>query len=244
MNKFSAAKSFILDLFFPKFCLGCKREGSYLCEDCRALLDISEFDYCLCERNPTRLIDLTKGKCRNCQDKKLSGLYSALPYKEKQLTRKLIYQFKYEPYLKDLSKTLASILIEHFILAKRNLDEIWDNSVLVPIPLNRKKIRLRGYNQSEELAKELARILKIPVISNNLIKIRQTKSQMTLKKEEREKNLLGAFAIKNPAKLAGKKVFLVDDVYTTGSTMQGCASILRKAGAKSVWGIVIAREEL
>ena len=105
----------IKDLLFPKFCLGCRKEGAYLCDDCRALLDISEFNYCLCEQKPIRLAPRDKGKCLRCQDKKLSGLYFALPYKEKTLTRKLIHQFKYQPYLKDLAKTLASILIEHFI---------------------------------------------------------------------------------------------------------------------------------
>lgn len=250
-------KNFLLDLVFPKFCLGCQKEGTYLCDDCHALLDIAEFDYCLCETKPLCLIPESKiclpalltgqaggrqGKCQRCQNKKLSGLYSALSYKEKYLTRKLIYQFKYQPYLKDLAKTLASILIEHFIISGKNTNEIWENSILVPIPLDKKKLKLRGYNQSEELAKELSPILKIPVILQNLIKIKSTKPQMELKKEEREKNLENAFQIKNLAELKGKKVFLVDDVYTTGSTMEECAKTLLKAGAKQVWGIVIARE--
>jgi ComF family protein len=243
-------KDFLLDLFFPKFCLGCKKEGTYLCDDCRALLDIAEFDYCLCDQKPQRLpADSRSGKCSKCQDlpaqagKKLSGLYSALPYKEKILTRKLIYQFKYQPYLKDLAETLTSILIEHFVLTGKNTDEIWKNSVLIPIPLDKKKLKTRGYNQSEELAKELSKVVKIPVISDCLIKMKFTKPQMELKKEEREKNLENAFQIKNPAELAGKKVFLVDDVYTTGSTMQECAKILKESDAKSIWGIALAREE-
>jgi competence protein ComFC len=237
-------KEFLLDLFFPKFCLGCKREGTYLCDDCRTLLDISEFDYCLCDKKPLRLpLNLKSGKCQKCQNKKLSGLYSALPYKEKQLTRKLIYQFKYQPYLKDLSKTLASILIEHFLISGKNTDEIWAEGALVPIPSDRKKLKIRGYNQAEELAKKLSKILQIPVIADNLVKIKSTKSQMELSKEERGRNLEGAFIIKKPAELAGKKIFLVDDVYTTGSTMEECAKILRNTGVKQVWGIVLAREE-
>jgi len=183
------------------------------------------------------------GKCSRCQDKKLSGLFSALPYKEKTLTRKLIYQFKYQPYLKDLAKTLASILIEHFVISGKNTDEIWENSVLIPVPLDKKKLKIRGYNQSEELAKELSNILQIPVISDVLIKIKSTKPQMELSKEQREKNLEGVFEIKNPEKFSGKKIFLVDDVYTTGSTMQECAKTLKENGIKTVWGIVIAREE-
>lgn len=243
MDKF---KKFLLDLLFPKFCLGCKKEGSYLCDDCRSLLDISEFNYCLCSVKPMRLpignSDWQNGKCQRCENKKLSGLYFALAFKEKSLTRKLIYHFKYKPYLKDLSETLAGILIEHFVLSGKNINEVWENSVLMPVPLDKKKLKNRGYNQSEELAKKLSETLKIPVISNVLIKTRRTDSQAELKKEAREKNLQGVFAIKNPDKIQSKKIFLVDDVYTTGSTMEECAKTLQESGVKSVWGIAIARE--
>lgn len=213
-----------------------------MCDDCRALLDISEFNYCLCDK-PTRLLpDLKSGKCPRCQDKKISGLYFALPYKEKALTKKLIYQFKYQPYLKGLAETLASILIEHFIKTDKNTDEIWQNAILIPVPLDKKKLKIRGYNQSEELANELSKVLQIPVISDNLTKIKSTKPQMELSKEQREKNLEGAFMVKNPSAIAQDKVFLVDDVYTTGSTMQECAKVLKSSGAKSVWGICLTRE--
>jgi len=243
-NAILKTKEFLLDLLFPKFCLGCQKEGSYLCDDCRALLDIGEFDYCLCDRKPFRLpLEQKSGKCQRCRDKKLSGLYFALPYKEKALTRKLIYQFKYQPYLKDLAKTLASILIEHFVLSEKNTDEIWDNSVLIPVPLDEKKLKARGYNQAEELVKELSKVLNVPVVSGVLTKTKSTKPQMELSKEERGENLENAFTIKNPEKISGKKVFLVDDVYTTGSTMEECAKILRNGGVKTVWGIALAREE-
>jgi ComF family protein len=242
------SKNFLLNLFFPKFCLGCKKEGIYLCDDCRALLDISEFNYCLCEANglPKRFISSDNYqlsmKCQNCQNKILSGLYFALSYKEKSLARKLIHQFKYEPYLKDLAETLASIIIEHFVLTNKNKNEFWENGILIPVPLDNKKIRLRGYNQSEELAKELSKTLQVPVFNNVLIKTQTTESQISLSKEQRAKNLQGAFKIKNATILNGKKVFLIDDVYTTGSTMQECARVLRDAGAKSIWGIALARE--
>ena len=231
-----------LNLFFPKFCLGCQKEGTYLCGDCRALLEICEHNYCLCDKPSKLMLDKSTGKCRQCSDKKLSGLYFALPFKENFLTKKLIRQFKYKPYLKDLAETLAGILIEHFVVSGNNTNEIWENSLLVPVPLHQKKMRERGYNQSSELAKELSKILQIPIILDCLIKIKYTPPQMELSKIEREKNLQGAFAIKNPKEFSGKKIFLVDDVYTTGCTMAECTKILRSAGAKSVWGITIARE--
>jgi ComF family protein len=243
-NKIPQTKNFLLDLLYPKFCLGCQKEGTYLCDDCRALLDIAEFDYCLCNKKPQRLIyNQESGKCERCQNKKLSGIYFALPYKEKQLTRKLIYQFKYNPHLKDLAKTLASIIIEHLVISKKNTDKIWAEALLIPVPLDKNKLKNRGYNQSQILAEELAKVLKVPVITDNLLKIKSTKPQMELSKAEREKNLENAFKVKNPAELLDKKVFLVDDVYTTGSTMEECAKVLKENGIKNVWGICLAREE-
>jgi ComF family protein len=233
---------FLLNLLFPKFCLGCQKEGIYLCQDCRSLLEILETNYCLCDKPIDLGLNFEKGKCQRCRDKKLSGLYFALPFKEKLLTKKLIYQFKYKPYLKNLAATLASILAEHFIKTNKNTNKTWENSALIPVPLSVQKFKERGYNQSEELAKELAKIVKIPVFSDVLIKTKNTKPQMELNKSEREKNLLDAFAIKNPEKISGLKIFLVDDVYTTGSTMQECATVLQNGGAKSVWGIALARE--
>jgi len=241
-NKNNKLKDFLLNLFFPKFCLGCRKEDTYLCDDCRTLLDISEFNYCLCSTKPARLTQPNHGKCQRCKDKNLSGLYSALPYKDKQLTRKLIYQFKYQPYLKDLAKTLASILVEHFVLSGNNTNEIWDNSVLLPVPLDKEKLKIRGYNQAKKLAEELSKVLQIPVVSNTLIKMKFTKPQMELSKEEREKNLENVFTIKKPFDFTRGKIFLVDDVYTTGSTMEECAKTLKQAGAKEIWGIAIARE--
>jgi ComF family protein len=242
-------KNFLLELFFPCFCLGCKKEGVYLCEDCRETLEISEFQYCLCNKNPLRLPPTQKknGKCNRCSAKSLSGLYFALSYKENNLAKKLIYNFKYQPYVKELAKTLSGLLIEHFIITNKNTDDVWENSVLIPIPLDKNKLKRRGYNQSEELAKELSKILQIPVISDILIKTKITKPQMELSKAEREKNIKNAFLIKNPEQirqLAGsrKKIFLVDDVYTTGSTMEECARVLKEAGAKQIWGIALARE--
>jgi len=232
---------FFIDLLYPKFCLGCKKEGAYLCADCKATLDISEHRYCLCSNGPLRLPPESSGKCPRCQDKKLSGLLFALPYKERFLTKKLIHQFKYKPYVKDLSGTLAKIIQEHIFLADLPND-FWQNGVLVPVPMELSKQKDRGYNQSEELAKELSKIFGIPMLSSVLVKIKKTEQQMKLSAKERQENLVGAFAIKNPAEIAGKKIFLADDVYTTGVTMAECAKILKAAGAKKVWGIAIARE--
>lgn len=206
-------------------------------------MEISEYNYCLCGKNPIRILPAEKsGKCPRCRDKKLSGLYSALSYKERALTKKLIRQFKYEPRIKSLAKDLVKILMEHFEATGSGMAAARKNDALVAVPLEKSRFKNRGYNQSEELGKELSKILLIPLISNNLIKIKKTFSQIELSAEERKKNLKNAFIVKNYSEIRGKKIILVDDVYTTGSTMEECATVLKNAGAKQVWGITVARE--
>ncbi len=182
------------------------------------------------------------GKCSRCQDKKLAGIYSALPYQEKFLTRKLIYQFKYPPHLQSLGKELAKIIAHHLIITGKNREDIWENSVLVPIPMELTKMKNRGYNQTEILVRELGHILNVPLILDSLVKTKKTAPQMELSAKERLENVKNAFLVKDASQINNKKVFLVDDVYTTGSTMEECARLLKQAGAKQVWGICIARE--
>lgn len=261
-TKTSITKEFLLDLLFPAFCLGCGIEGTYLCADCKAILEISEHQYCLCEKNalrlppsvaeatsggqspPSREGDQIKlGKCQRCKNKKLSGIFFALSYKEKNLTKKLIHFFKYDPYyLKDLAKSLSLLIIDHISLLGKNKKALFENSILIPIPMDKKKLKKRGYNQSEELAKELSKKLKTPLVLNNLIKTKITLSQMELPEKKRRENLKNAFSCQSPEQIKNKKIFLIDDVYTTGSTMEECATQLLLSGAKQVWGIVIARD--
>lgn len=251
VNNKTKIKEFLLDILFPRFCLGCGAEGTYLCDDCKAILEISEYKYCLCDSNPLRIparpiggpANQTKGKCKKCDSKKLSGLYSSLSYKEKPLTRKLIHYFKYKPYyLKDLAKPLAQLIVDHISLLGEPVDVLLKDSILIPIPVDKKKLKQRGYNQTEEIAKELAKITNTPLVSNVLIKTKKTAPQMGLAKEKRQENLKNAFACQNPEAIKAKKIFLIDDVYTTGSTMEECAITLKRVGAKEIWGIVIARD--
>lgn len=230
-------KNFFLDLFFPKLCLGCQKEGSYLCQDCLSLLEISKSQFCLC-KEPKRIPQA--GKCPNCRSRKLSGLFAALPY-QNPLLQKLIKQLKYEPHLKELAKTLASLIITHFQILEKSPTEIGKGKILVPLPLAKRKLRKRGFNQAEEIARELAKIWKIPLISDCLVKIKETLAQVDLSENQREENIKGAFLVKNKNKIRGKKILLVDDVYTSGATMEEAAKVLIEAGAKEVWGVVVAR---
>jgi ComF family protein len=212
-------KEFILDLIFPKFCLGCKKEGSFLCEDCFSILDIST--------NHQRF----KGK-------NLTDLYFPVNY-ENFLVKKLIQNFKYPPLIKELKKELALIIISHLLLLDKKPD--FSDFILVPIPLSKKKLRWRGFNQAEEIARELANFLKIPLISDCLVKIKETKDQVELSEKERRENVKGVFFVKNKEEIVGRNILLVDDVFTTGATMEEAARVLKEAGAEKIVGIVIAK---
>jgi len=224
-------RDFFLDIIFPKFCLNCGREGDYLCEDCQGLLDISGFHQTFSTKN-------------------LKDLYFPLSY-QNFLVKKIIHQFKYQPFIKELSKTLASLIIEHFQLLDNKPDFFppsgnrsysnGTNFILIPIPSTKKRLKWRGFNQTEEIGKELALFLKIPLISDCLMKIKEISPQVELSDEERKENIKNAFSCRDSGKIKGKRIVLVDDVFTTGSTMEECARILKGAGAKEIIGVILAR---
>ncbi len=113
--------------------------------------------------------------------------------------------------------------------------------MLLPIPLDKQRKKWRGFNQAEELTKLLSKFFKIPFFNNILIKKNPTLPQTELKEKDRQKNISGAFLCQNQKLIKNKKIFLVDDVYTSGFTMEECAKVLKQNGAKEIWGIVIAR---
>ncbi len=229
-----------LDIVFPKFCVNCQTEGFYLCPDCFSLIEIFDRQYCpFCQ---TGLVVPDGKTCQKCKKShKLNGLFCATSY-ENQIVRKLVHIFKYEPFVRDVAETLAYLTINHLAAVARgpySLD-IGD-FILIPVPSHQKKLKYRGFNPAEEIAKFLSFYLKLPLEISVLAKIKQTPAQMELKKEERLENIKGAFEVENKEPIKNKKILLVDDVFTTGSTIEECASRLKTAGAKEVWGVVMAR---
>jgi len=125
-------KSSLLNIFFLKFCFSCGKEEAYLCKDCESILGICQYRYCFYKR-PKRL---TKGgKCFKYRSKQLTGLYVAMEHKN-HLIKDLIQKFKYNPFIKELAKPLASLIIVHF----QSLEDrpSFSNSVLIPMPLDKK----------------------------------------------------------------------------------------------------------
>jgi len=216
---FKKFTNFILELLFPKFCFGCQREGDYLCEDCRATLEISRFH-------------------RENSGRYLKDFYFALPY-QNPLIKNLIQRFKYQPLVKELAKPLSSLIIEYFQLLDNRPN--FTDFTIIPAPLEKRKFKRRGFNQAEEIAKELSHFWGIPLFSGCLIKIKETIPQVELSEDERKENIKEAFSVKNNQGIKNKKILLVDDVYTTGSTMEEAARVLKIAGAREIIGVVIAR---
>lgn len=215
-------KKILLDLFFPKFCLNCNCKGSYICQDCLALIDIS-----------SRVLYPANY---------LSRLYFAADY-ENFIIKNLIRKFKYKPFVKDLAKTLALFIIIYLQNLENPAQFFQANQdfILASIPLFKKRLKWRGFNQAEEIAKQLSLFLNLPFNNNILLKIRKTRLQTDLAQNERKQNIKNAFVCQNKELIKNKNIILVDDVYTTGSTMNEAAKTLKQSGAKKIWGIVVAR---
>jgi competence protein ComFC len=236
-----------LDFLFPKYCVNCKKIGSYLCPNCFSYLSFDVNDICLvCKRQSFN--GFTHPRCLSKYS--IDGAFSALNYKG--VAKKLVYKFKYKPHLTDL-KTVLSDLFYEALIQKEGFNAILDyQPILVPIPLHQSKLKSRGYNQAEILAESLAQNLNLPSTlssgqkgktQNLLERTRDTRSQVGLKQEERQENMKNAFRISNNQfPISNNQFLLVDDVLTTGSTLLEAAKVLKKAGAKKVWGITLARD--
>lgn len=227
-------KDFLLDLIFPKYCVGCEKEGIWLCKGCLKKITLIKKPFCpMCNR-------LTpKGQfCSRCRPKtELTGVLIAAYYKDGPI-KEAIHTFKYDGAY-DLSGDLGDIII--YALKKRSIQKGY---ILIPVPLHKNRFKQRGFNQSELLAEYIIKKHpKFKYVKNKLIRIKQSPHQVDLNREERLKNVQGQFDwIGSKNELKNKKIILVDDIYTTGATLNECAKILRKkAGVKEVWGLVIAK---
>lgn len=220
----------VLDLVFPKRCVGCRRVGPYICAECMEKIDFVEKPVCpVCQRQAIG------GKTHpGCAGRyKLDGLIVACRYKGP--IRTAIQKVKYK-WIYDIEKVLVDLVAKQ--LWKFDFPQ---SAILVPVPLHAKRKRWRGFNQSEILAKTLAKKFKVKYGEFLERKI-ETKTQVGLSREDRKKNIRDAFALRQTPhqSVRGKNIILVDDVYTSGATMAECAKVLKKAGAKSVWGMAVA----
>ena len=224
-------KGAALDFIFPPYCVGCGREGAFICPACRQSLPRIIPPVCpRCGRPHSSGV-----LCPDCirWQTAIDGIRS--PFRFEGVMREAIHQLKYQN-LRTLAAPLAGMLQEYLI------DSPLDIDVLVPVPLHRKRLRERGYNQASLLAKELGKLINTPIVDDVLIRQRHTPPQArTATVEERTHNIADAFACRGNG-LRGRRVLLLDDVATSGTTLDACAMVLKASGVDSVWGLVMARE--
>ena len=225
-----------MDLIFPKHCVSCRKAGDYICANCFSYLSFDFAMICLvCNKNS--FDGLTHPGCKSKYA--IDGAFCGVAYKG--VAKKLIYNFKYKPYLADLKKSLVELFYESIIQQEIFQKAYKTRPVLVPIPLHAKRLQKRGYNHAKLLAEGLSEKLNLPVVEI-LQRTRETKSQFGLKLKDRRENLRNAFIFNSECKIIHPNIFLVDDILTTGSTLLEAARILKKNGAKRVWGLILARD--
>lgn len=226
----------ILDLVFPKTCLGCSSDGKYLCSDCvkKAIPAKPLCPYCM---RPS-IDGATHAKCQKKYS--LDGLISIWKYQGAIRKAVLSLKYKYSTEVgRELTDCFTNVLKIH-----NSLSTIPNSSILVPVPLHWHKENVRGFNQSIEVGKSVSLVMGWRFAPDLLVKKQSTVSQTELGGEARRQNLKNVFSVNpayKPTLLNLKSVIIFDDVVTTGSTLREVAEVLKKAGVIKVWGLTIAR---
>lgn len=221
----------LTDVVFPPVCANCGRLGSLLCEPCLAAL--APVEGRLCDRCGRVLSHASAVLCPQCAAAPPRLRQARAPLLYVDPTSSLIHRMKYDGYFA-LARPLAAVMAAGWPL--------WEQppELIVPVPLHPRRRRRRGYNQSTLLGRHLARDLDIAFDERPLRRHRHTQPQVKLDPAQRRDNVAGAF-LAVPERVVGRHILLIDDVYTTGATMNAAAEALLDAGAASVSGYCLAR---
>ena len=214
-------KKFFLDLLFPIQCLGCGQSDGWLCQNCWERIKINQ---------------LVKIQADNEWSQFLAGVLVVADYNQ-PLLQQILHNYKYN-FIIDLNQEISQLIVK--FLRQNHQEEELDFDFIIPVPLAKKRLIWRGFNQIEILAREVASAFNWPC-RPDLIKRRHAHPQVGLNAKERIRNVQGIFTINNVEVLKNKKILLIDDVLTTGATLGECSKLLKEAGAKEVWGLVIAK---
>ena len=225
----------MLDLVYPPRCVNCQVTGEWLCDNCFNKIPFIADP--ICQRCGTPIENGNRAGCGQCANNPLAHIdgIRSVAYFEDNPIRPAIHFLKYRNH-KAIAARLGQILAAAYHRYNLQAD------IIVPVPLHASRLRERGYNQCELLTREAGACLNLPVDTGTLQRTRHTKSQMKLGAAERRQNVVGAFTCANRP-LAGQAVLIIDDVCTTGSTLDACAAALKQAGVTSVWGITLAKAE-
>jgi ComF family protein len=221
----------VIDFFFPRRCVGCGKMGDLLCPVCTKKLPRLLPPFCQKCGKP----ESSGVLCPVCwgQVADIDGIRSVCRFEG--TVRRAIHELKYRN-LKSIAVCLAALMVDYL------RDNPIQGEVLMPVPLHPRRLRERGYNQSSLLAEKLGELTDLPVLDGCLCRLKDSLPQArTTSVEERRRNVEKAFICRQ-GKLQEKAVILIDDVCTSGATLESCAAALKAAGAISVWGFTLARE--
>ncbi len=228
----------LLDLFFPPLCVSCqdwlKDSSVFFCETCERLWPSLQTPCCsLCCRPFSSPVEESH-LCGDClmEPPPYRKLHAVARYEG--ILHDLLVQFKFqgkERLIKPLGQKLRLYLGQTQI----------ECDLVLPVPLHPSRLRERGFNQSLLLAQVVASELQVPLERRLLFKTKATAPQTSLKGDDRRKNLRNVFDVRDKDRIQGKRILMIDDVFTTGATMKEVAQILKKAGASQVEGLVLAR---
>lgn len=240
LRKLKSFPSALLDVIFPEkiTCLVCQKELKEniegVCRECYASLPFIDGKTCLKCGQP--LNDMSN-YCNRCKDEEIFYKRAAAVFEYDKTIKNLIFRFK-----DDNQKYLNSFLA--FTLSQKYATLNFDCDLAVYVPMHKKKLKNRGFNQSEKLCKRFGELSCLPVSKGNLVKVADTGQQKLLTKSDRIKNLEKSFVVNDKSEIKGKNILLIDDIMTTGATANECAKVLNKAGAKNVYVLTLATVKL
>lgn len=229
-----------LNILYPRQCLGCGRSDpkpfQYICWDCWSDTLKVEPPFCDCCGDPVSGSIEHRFICYACSSNNPAFKKARSATRYDGVIGEALRKLKYEAAFW-LSPDLSQLMFQ--CVQVEYPDATFD--LILPVPLYRVRYRERGYNQSEILAKELSRAMNLPFSKNILRRIKPTISQTNLTAKERLSNVVGAFKCKKEKRLKDQHILLVDDVMTTGATVDACAKALKRGGVASVSVITVAR---
>ncbi len=222
----------VLDILFPKNCLGCGKSGGYICGMCITKVPFATTCCPVCTR--FSFYGKTHSACKS--DLSLDGVVSL--WEHKGLIKNAISQVKYKFAYDVVSDVVANAAIEV------NKFKLSGNIQCAAVPLHRQRENWRGFNQSERFAEEVSRALGWQYVPSLLVRTKHTEAQVHLHKKKRLRNIRGKIAVNTDVfdKIDVKNpLIIVDDVWTTGATLKECGRVLKQKGIKEVWGLTIAK---
>lgn len=229
------------DVLFPPQCLGCAEilhtlNDQIFCPTCKEQIHLITGSICHICGTTFPDSPAESHLCADCLEKKPYFSCARAVFSYENIILNAIHRFKYKRNI-SIGETLASFMTDFQF---PNMDYA-DYSIILPVPLHIKRLRERGFNQSLILARAIGEKHQMPVDFSLLKRHKFTLTQTGSNKKERKQNIKGAFEVTDKKKIAGKSIILIDDVYTTGATVNECAKTLIKAGAQKVSVLTLAR---